>query len=158
MPGNLCLAVGCFKPKVFCDMYMDDCVLNCCEKLKYLGCFIKCDVGFRVDFSDARRRYFSTLNSILSNSKYWPDPVRFEIIEKQCMPRLLYCFESFSFSAPEIRSVNSWINMAYRRVFGYNKWESVGQVICMPGRLNLTHLAQLRRILYFLRGLGNPII
>ena len=41
--------------------------------------------------------------------------------------------------------------MAYRRVFGYNKWESVRQLICMLGRLDLVHLAQLRRILFLKR-------
>ena len=119
-----CIIIGPNKPSKLPDMYIDNDLLQWCDKIKYLGIFIKSDAGFRVDYSEARRKYFSALNSIVYNSKFCTEIVIFELVEKQCMPLLLYCIESLDLSKKDISSVNSWLNMALRKVFGYNKWES----------------------------------
>ena len=110
---------------------------------------IKSGVSFGIDFSEARRKYFSTFNSILCNAKHCSDLVKLELIERQCIPLLLYCIESFSLSVIEIKSINSWLNMAYRKIFGYHKWESVRSLIFLLGRTDFSHTFQLRRILFF---------
>ena len=93
-----CVIIGPNKPSKLPDMYIDNDLLQWCDKIKYLGIFIKSDARFRVDYSEARRKYFSALNSIVCNSKFCTEIVIFELVEKQCMPLLLYCIESLDLS------------------------------------------------------------
>ena len=131
--------IGSYKYKPLCNMSVNNCDLVWCNKIKYLGSYLKSDVCFKVDFSEARRRYFYSLNSILCNSKFCSDIVKLELIEKQCFPLLLYCMESLSLSKSEIDEINSCINLAYRKIFGYNRWESVRSLLFYLGRLDLFH-------------------
>ena len=39
----------------------------------------------------------------------------------------------------------------YRKIFNYNKWESVKELISLLNRLDLVHLVRLRRLLFFKR-------
>jgi len=43
---------------------------------------------------------------------------------------------------------NSWWNSVYRKIFGFNKWESVRELVCMLGRLDLLHIVNLRRLTF----------
>ena len=48
-------------------------------------------------------------------------------------------------------TVNCWWNAVYRRIFGYNKWESAKEVICRLGRLDIHHLFNQRHLLFMKR-------
>src|SRR5580692_5997500 len=53
-----------------------------------------------------------------------------------------------------------WWNSVYRKIFGYNKWESMKEVICRLGRLNVRHMVNLRRLLFYKRieSCGNVVM
>ena len=53
-----------------------------------------------------------------------------------------------------ISEMNMWWNSAYRDIFGYNKWESVKELICMLNRLDVHHLINLRQLLFIKRTLA----
>ena len=40
-------------------------------------------------------------------------------------------------------------NSVIRKIFGYNKWESVKSVFCGLGRLNVKHLIMLRKVRFY---------
>jgi hypothetical protein len=88
---------------------------------------------------------------ILNKCKYTCDIVKLELLESQCLPILLYGLESLDIKLPQLKEVNSWWNSVYRKLFGYNKWESVKNVICLLGRLDIHHLVNLRRIMFIKR-------
>src|SRR5206468_2631924 len=54
--------------------------------------------------------------------------------------------------------LNSWWNSAYRKIFKYNKWESVISLISMLGRLDLIHIINLRSMSFIKKMLFNPYI
>ena len=122
---SACCVVGPHNSIILCTLSINNINLMWHGRIKYLGFYLKSATTFTTDFNEARRNYFTTLNNILSNTKHCSEMVKLELIERQCMPILLYCMECFSLSSTEIASLNSWINMAYRKIFGYNKWESV---------------------------------
>ena len=37
----------------------------------------------------------------------------------------------------------------YRNIFGFHKWESVKEVICRLGRLDLLHITNMRQTLFY---------
>ena len=74
--------------------------------------------------------------------------VKLSLLETFCLPILLYVIESLDVSDSQMREINSWWNSVYRKVFNYNKWESVKEIIFLCGRLNVPHLVNLRTILF----------
>ena len=47
-----------------------------------------------------------------------------------------------------ISQLNMWWNTTYRKIFGYNKWEKVKEVIRLLERLNIQYLVLQRRLLF----------
>jgi len=57
----------------------------------------------------------------------------------------------YNLNKSELSELNMWWNSAYRKIFGYNKWESVKELIFLLERLDLHHLVNLRRLLFIKR-------
>ena len=68
------------------------------------------------------------------------------MVERHCLPILLYAIESLNLKAGAIKDLNSWWNSVYRKIFKFNKWESVKYLIFQLGRLDIHHLENVRRI------------
>ena len=141
-----CLAIGPVKIKTPSPMCINKANINWVNKIQYLGLTINAGKKFDIDFSDTRRKFFMSVNSILSNGKHTADTVKLKLLESHCLPILLYAIESLDLNGPMLKSINSWWNAIYRKIFGYHKWESVKILICMLGRLDVMHLVNLRRL------------
>ena len=85
---------------------------------------------------------------MFSNLKYASDIVKLQLMESYCLPLLTYALECLNTKPALLQEINSWWNSAFRRIFGYNIWESVKEVICRLGRLDLVHIINLRRLLF----------
>ena len=118
------------------------------DKLKYLGIWLCSGKSFTNDLSEMRRKFFTSVNVILSKCKYTSDFIKLQLLESHCLPILLYAAESLDLNATQLKSINSWWNSVYRKIFGYAKWESVRQLICLSGRLDILHLTNLRCITF----------
>ena len=121
------------------------------NKIKYLGLTLLAGRKWTIDLSETRRKFFASVNSIFSKCKYTSDLVKLELVERHCLPILLFAIESLVIKGDQMNSVNSWWNSVYRKIFGYNKWESVKEVICLTGRLDVKHIVNLRRLLFIKR-------
>ena len=80
--------------------------------------------------------HFTFTFYFFSKCKYTSDIVKLELLESQCLPILLYSIECLNLNDVQLREINSWWNSVYRKIFGYNKWESVKEIICLFGRLD----------------------
>ena len=58
----------------------------------------------------------------------------------------MYAIESLSLKQDDLKEINSWWNAVYRKIFNYNKWESVKSLICLMQRLNLMYMVSIQRI------------
>jgi len=117
------------------------------EKIKYLGVWICSARHFQLDFSESRRKFFVSINSIFYHSKFSSDLVKLQLFESHCLPLLTYGLGSLNIGNKQLKELGSWWNSVYRKIFGYNKWESVKEVICRLGRLDFGHLINMRHIL-----------
>jgi len=45
--------------------------------------------------------------------------------------------------------LNACWNSVYRKIFGFNKWESIKSVMCGLGRLDFHHFVRIRRVKFF---------
>lgn len=148
---SMCIVIGPGKLQLPAPMHIRGSQMKWAESIKYLGLTILADKYFAIDFSNARRKFFIAVNTILSKCKFTSDVVKLELMEMQCLPILMYGSESLNLGASQLSQINSWWNSVYRKLFGYNKWESIKEVICLLGRLDILHLVNMRRLFFIKR-------
>ena len=148
---SVCMTIGPNKLPTPTPMLINGAPIQWVNSLNYLGVSIAAGVKFSIDFGATRRKFFTCVNSILSNCKFTSDIVKLELMEKQCLPILLYSIECFNLNISQIKDINSWWNSVYRKIFSYNKWESVKELISLLGRIDMHHLIDLRKILFLQR-------
>ena len=144
-----CMAIG---PNINCvtpsDMFINGSTIHWVKCIKYLGVSIKSSKRFLIDLSETRRKFFMSINTILSKCKYNSDILKLELLEAHCLPILMYAVECINLTKVQIKEINSWWNSAYRKIFLYNRWESVKELIFRLGRLDVYHLINLRQIMF----------
>ena len=118
--------------------------LSWSDTLEYLGITIATGKTFNVDFTHVRRKFFASVNSILSKCTFTSDLVKLSLLESHSLPILLYAVESLNLSAAQLTELNSWWNSVYRKIFNFNKWESVKLLIALLGRLDFVHICNLK--------------
>jgi hypothetical protein len=146
-----CMVIGPVKMQSPSPMNINGNIIQWTDKLKYLGINIVSGVKFTIDFSETRRKFFVSVNTILSKCTYSSDVVKLELMESYCLPILFYGLECMNIKAPQMKEINSWWNSVYRRIFGFNQWESVKEAIFYLGRLDVHHLVNMRRLLFLKR-------
>jgi hypothetical protein len=76
---------------------------------------------------------------------------------------LMYAAPALTLRSKEIDELNACWNSVIRRLFGYKRTESVKDVICGLGRMNVRHLVLLRKVkfykrLYYKNGLLHDVL
>ena len=61
----------------------------------------------------------------LGKAKCLDDLIKLSLMESYCLPILTYATVSMKMSQVQINDLNACWNSVYRRIFGFNKWESV---------------------------------
>ena len=72
--------------------------------------------------------------------------LKLQLMESYCLPIFTYAIECFKLSVSELAQINYWWNSVYRKIFNYNKWESVRLLICKLQRLDFINIYYLRKI------------
>ena len=150
-----CLFVGPDQYVKPAKMYVNNSELVWTDNIKYLGVVFQSGKSLGIDLSECRKKFFSAVNNILSKTKFCSEIVRLHLLESYCLPILSYALESIILDKSQLRQLNSWWNSVYRTVFNYNKWDSVKELIYYLGRIDLLHIVQMRRLLFFKDCLSN---
>jgi len=138
------------------DLFLGSFQLPWVNELSYLGITFLKAKSFLIDLSCIRRNFFVSVNVILSKCSFTSDLVKLRLLESHCLPILLYSTESLNLPKFQIAELNSWWNCVYRKIFNYNKWESVKLLIYMLGRLDLIHIINFRSMMFVYRMFKNP--
>ena len=93
-----------------------------------------------VDINPIKRKFFVACNSILGKAKCLNDIIKLSLMESYCLPILSYATVAMKLTHAQICDLNACWNSVYRRIFGFNKWESVRVFIHDMGRLDFCHL------------------
>ena len=116
------------------------------HSVKYLGVHIVYGRKLSFDINPIKRAFFTACNSVSSQSQCMDEILQLSLIETYCLPILTYAFPAVSLKARQLQELNSCWNSAYRRVFGFHRWESVRSFICGLGRLDLKHVIMLSKM------------
>lgn len=82
-------------------------------------------------------------NCILGNTKSMDDIIKLNLMESYCLPILTYATVAMRLTNVQINELNACWNSMYRRVFNFNKWESIRTFIGGLGRMDFCHLRML---------------
>ena len=74
-------------------------------------------------------------NSILCHSKRNNDLVRLQLVKSFCLPLITYCLGAIEFPRYKVKEIGVCWNDAFRKIFGYNRWESVKELQWHLGEL-----------------------
>jgi hypothetical protein len=126
-------------------MSINGVTLTWVDKISYLGIFIAKDKHFTFDLTPKRRNFYSSVNCIFNRSHMLSDMAKLYLAEAHCLPIIMYSLESLSLQNAQLRDINFWWNSIYRKIFNYNKWESVGDLMFELGRLDFISLYSIRK-------------
>lgn len=112
---------------------------NCidwCTSFKYLGVTFVAGKKLVVDVNTIKRKFYASCNAILCATKCLNEIVKLSLVETYCLPILMYATAALDLRQEQLNELNCGWNSMYRRIFGFQKWESVRIFIAGLGRLD----------------------
>ena len=106
-----------------------------------------------IDTIPIKRKFFVACNCSLGKAKCLDDMIKLSLMESYCLPILTYATVAMKLSPVQISDLNACWNSVYRRIFGFNKWESVRVFINGIGRLDFCHLKDYLRLKFISSGI-----
>jgi len=104
-----------------------------------------------------KRAFYAACNSIFMHGADVDELALLSLQESYSVPVLMYAMPALSLKSKQLDELNVCWNNVIRRIFNYNKWESVESVLFHINRLNITHLIMMRKINFY-RRLQNGIL
>jgi len=143
---STCVIIGPASKCVVKDMKLGSDSISWSNSLKYLGVCFSVSKKLFVDVSTIKQNVFASCNCILAQAKCMDDLVKLKLLESYCLPILLYATAAMKLTNEQLCELNAAWNSVYRRIFGFNKWESVRQFIGGLGRLDFNHIRMHQRL------------
>ena len=119
--------------------------LSFVSEWKYLGVTLVTENGFYCSATGPRSSFYRSSNSILRVLKKPSEQVLLYLLYSICVPNITYACEVVSYSYKEKNSLHVAVNDAVRRIFSYNRWESIKVLRNSFGYLSVTEIFTKRK-------------
>ena len=141
-------------------LFLNNEPIECVREWKYLGCLVVSGREFsyscRLDLSSFRR----SVNSIVTAARKPSEQVSLKLLYSFSIPILTYASEVKSFTCSEMYECHVAVNNAIRRIFMYNRWESIRSLRIQFGYRDLYTIFAIRKRAFLakLPHIGNTTI
>ena len=95
------------------------------SEYKYLGLIVVAGRNFSTSHGKQLIKFRSAANTVLNSRCVSSETVLMKLLFTMCVPILTYASEAVSYSVRQTNSMTVALNDCIRRIFGYNRWESV---------------------------------
>ena len=95
----------------------------------YLGVELKAGRTYTTLAERNRRKFCASVNDVIGNSDFLSEECVLEIIQKQCLLILIFGAGAWKLRAEDKRRLGVTFNKAIRRLFGYNDYESIEDIL-----------------------------
>ena len=119
------------------------------NSIKYLGVIMVSGKTLSFDIDPMLRSFYLSCNCIFSKTAKCDQLLQLRLQETYCLPVISYAAAVISLSKSHLQRLNAGWNSVYRRIFGFNKWNSVKSFIHGLGFLDLKHIFMLRKAKFF---------
>ena len=113
---------------------------------KYLGVILQSDSNFSCSAKKPRAAFLGSSNSILGTLRGPSEIVQMRLLYSICVPNLTYACEVAVYNYKEKDSLHVALNDAIRRIFSYNRWESIRLLRGGLGYLSVTEIFAKRKL------------
>lgn len=144
-----CICIGPAHKYRISDMYLGREKISWSNHFKYLGVNYLAGRKLTIDIDTVKRKFYVSCNSILGNTTSINEIIKLRLLESYCLPILTYATAAMNLTKTQVRELHMCWNSVYRRVFGYNRWESVRCLIYSTGRIDFTHLRNYLRLKFY---------
>ena len=130
------------------------------SEMKYLGVVVISGRLFSCSAKKPRCSFYRSSNSILNVIRCPSTDVQMKLLYSICVPNLTYACEVVSYNDSDMRSLHTAANDAIRKIFGYNRWESIRSLRESHGYSSITEIFAHRKSNFeqHLSRIGNPLI
>ena len=131
--GNYwCLTYNPLKTKVMIfgnnfdtpSLFMYGNSLDYVQEYKYLGVNVVAGRTFSTSYLKPLIKFRSSANTVLNIHNKPSEQVMLKLLYSMCVPNVTYASDVLQYSAKQMQSMNVALNDCFRRIFGYNRWES----------------------------------
>ena len=91
----------------------------------YLGVIVTAGKTFSTSHLKPLIRFRSAANTVLNIQRKPSEIVLMKLLYSSCVPTMTYACEAVGYTTKQINSLNVALNNCIRRIFSYNRWESV---------------------------------
>ena len=103
--------------------------LDIVDTWKYLGVTVVSDKIFLCTCKEELTSFYRSVNSVLNTQAGRPsDDIMMRILYSVCVPTLLYACEVKDLCSGDMTRVNSAVNNAIRKIFGFSYWQGVKEM------------------------------
>ena len=130
------------------------------DRYKYLGVTVLAGPHFTASHLKPLINFRSTANTVLNVNRKPSEHILMKMLYATCVPHLTYASDVIQYSVNQMHSMNVFLNDCIRRIFTYNRWESVRYVRISFGYPSLTEIFEKNstRFLRQLPSLCNPTL
>ena len=114
--------------------------LEVVDELRYLGVSVVSGKEFSVGITSTVRKFRCASNTILNAHRKSSEPVLLKLIYAVAVPILTYACETLPLNCRQLNEMTVALNDVIRRVFSFNRWESVRHLRESFGYSSLTEI------------------
>ena len=145
MKKSHCLVIGSKCDINVSTLHLSGMPLLWANEMKYLGIYVIGGKYFKDDTSTMRRSFSASVNGILNKCPRASDITKLFLCKTHCLYVITYAVESLNLLSSQYKEINSWWNSVYRKIFNYNKWDSVSELIFYLERLDYKFLCNIKK-------------
>lgn len=144
-----CLAIGKLAKELPHDMLLGTESIRWVTSIKYLGIVLSAQSKITFNSNIVKQNFFAACNCIYAHAKTLDEIIHLTMQECYCLPVLTYAASVVKYTSKQEDELNACWNSVYRKIFGFNRWESVKCFICGLGRLDFHHVIRIRRVKFY---------
>ena len=151
---------GNFESFSCSPIVLNDVPLDFVPKWKYLGVMLKSDKRFSCSAEKPRNAFYRSSNSILNVLNGPSNDVQMKLLYSICVPIITYACDVVVYNHNELQSLHVALNDAIRKIFSYNRWESIKTLRESRGYLSVTQIFATRKLSFesLLPEIGNATL
>ena len=107
---------------------------------KYLGVSLQSGSGFFCSAQKPRSAFYRSSNSILNALRGPSNDVQMKLLYSVCVPNITYACDVAVYSQKDKESLHVAVNDAIRKIYSYNRWESIRALRIEKGYLSVTEI------------------
>ena len=146
---SFCIVFGPAAKFTLAPMLLGQDHIQWVNSINYLGVKMVSGKTLSFDIDPMLKSFYLSCNCIFSKTAKCDQLLQLRLQETYCLPVISYAAAVISLSKSHLQRLNAGWNSVYRRIFGFNKWNSVKYFIHGLGFLDLKHIFMLRKAKFF---------